>query len=296
MDGPYNIRIIEYENGTVEIRNYDKPVNAVYDGESSISPIYQKSKKRKKNLIENPFTGELEHLKTFDDAARSDRVSMNRTRNNVYKYSRQADWEYFITLTFDSTKVDRYDFDVCMKKSRKWLSNQQIHYAPDLKYLIVPEQHKDGAWHIHGVLACVGDMKITDSGRVSKDGKAYVRDATNCKYPTIYNLSGWKNGWSTATKVRDKHKVASYIVKYITKDLCSVTSGKHRYYKSNNIPEPVEHGFIVSPDDMPDFIQTLENSYGMSLVHHKKLESIYQIVSYRYYLIEQEREVKNEQS
>ena len=296
MNGAYNIRIIEYENGSVEVRHYDKPVNAVYDGESSIAPVYRQPKKRKKNLIENPFSGELEPLKTFEDAVRSDRVSLNRTRNNVYKYSRQADWEYFITLTFDSGKVNRYDFDICMKKSCEWLKNQRNRYAPDLKYLIVPEQHKDGAWHIHGVLACVGDMIFTDSGRVAKGGKAYVINATNSKYPTIYNLSGWKNGWSTATKVRDKHKVASYIVKYITKDLCSVTSGKHRYYKSNNIAEPVEHGFIVSPDDMPEFLQTLENSFGMSLVYQKKFESVYQTVSYRYYLIEQESEVKNEQS
>lgn len=55
MDGAYNFRIIQYANGSVEIRKYSSPVNAIYEGESTIEPIYQKPKKREGQKEYNPF-------------------------------------------------------------------------------------------------------------------------------------------------------------------------------------------------------------------------------------------------
>lgn len=211
MDGAYNFRIIQYANGSVEIRKYSSPVNAIYTGETTIEPVYKKPNKRESQKEYNPFTDEMERLPTFEESDRSARNSLNRTKQNIYKYSRQANWEYFIILTFDGAKVDRYDFDACMKKANKWFDHQKSRYASDLKYLFVPEQHKNGAWHIHGVICDIGEMKLTDSGRVAIGKKSYIRTSKNANYPTIYNLSGWRFGYSTATKVKDKHKVASYI-------------------------------------------------------------------------------------
>ena len=290
MDGAYNFRVIQYANGSVEIRKYSSPVNAIYTGESTIEPVYKKPKKRESQKEYNPFTDEVERLPTFEESERSARNSLNRTKQNIYKYSRQANWEYFITLTFDGAKVDRYDFDACIKKTNKWFNHQKTRYAHDLKYLFVPERHKDGAWHIHGVICDIGEMKLTDSGRVAIGKKSYIRSTDNANYPTIYNLSGWRFGFSTATKVKDKHKVANYITKYLTKDLCECTFGKKRYYKSYNIPEPEEKGFIVEPHEYEDFLQTIENSIGLMLVHEKEVTGEHQSVTYRYY--QEEREEK----
>lgn len=290
MEGAYNIRVIRYENGTFEIRQYSNPVNATYEGETSVTPIYHTGKKRKVNLEYNPFTDEMEKLRTIEDAARSAKNSLNRTKQNIYKFSRQADWEYFITLTFDGSKVNRYDFDECMGKANKWFNNQKARNAPDLKYLFVPEQHKDGAWHIHGVIADVGEMSFADSGRVAIGKKAYRRSDVNSEFATIYNLSGWRFGFSTATKVRDKYKVASYITKYITKDLCESTFGKKRYYRSRNIPEPIEKGFIVEPQDFDSFMSEMVDSFGCCMVYQKEVNGLYQSVTYRFY--QEEREEK----
>lgn len=293
MEGAYNIRVIRYENGTFEIRQYSNPVNATYEGETSVTPIYHTGKKRKVNLEYNPFTDEMEKLRTIEDAARSAKNSLNRTKQNIYKFSRQADWEYFITLTFDGSKVNRYDFDECMGKANKWFNNQKARNAPDLKYLFVPEQHKDGAWHIHGVIADVGEMSFADSGRVAIGKKAYRRSDVNSEFATIYNLSGWRFGFSTATKVRDKYKVASYITKYITKDLCESTFGKKRYYRSRNIPEPIEKGFIVEPQDFDSFMSEMVDSFGCCMVYQKEVNGLYQSVTYRFYREERE-EKENE--
>ena len=290
MEGAYNIRVIRYENGTFEIRQYSNPVNTIYEGETSVAPIYQTGKKRKVNLEYNPFTDEMEKLRTIEDAERSANNSLNRTKQNIYKFSRQADWEYFITLTFDGSKVNRYDFDECMGKANNWFNNQKKRKAPDLKYLFVPEQHKDGAWHIHGVIADVGEMSFADSGRVAIGEKAYRRSDVNSGFATIYNLSGWRFGFSTATKVRDKYKVASYITKYITKDLCVSTFGKKRYYRSRNIPEPIEKGFIVEPQDFDSFMTEMVDSFGCCMVYQKEVNGLYQSVTYRFY--QEEREEK----
>ena len=290
MEGAYNIRVIRYENGTFEIRHYSNPVNTIYEGESSVAPIYQTGKKRKVNIEYNPFTDEMEKLRTIEDAERSAKNSLNRTKQNIYKFSRQADWEYFITLTFDGSKVNRYDFDECMSKANKWFNNQKARKAPDLKYLFVPEQHKDGAWHIHGVIADVGEMSFADSGRVAIGEKAYRRSDVNSEFATIYNLSGWRFGFSTATRVRDKYKVASYITKYITKDLCESTFGKKRYYRSRNIPEPIEKGFIVEPQDFDSFMTEMVDSFGCCMVYQKEVNGLYQSVTYRFY--QEEREEK----
>lgn len=290
MEGAYNIRVIRYENGSFEIRQYSNPVNAIYEGESSVAPIYQTGKKRKVNLEYNPYTDEMEKLRTIEDAERSAKNSLNRTKQNIYKFSRQADWEYFITLTFDGSKVNRYDFDECMSKANKWFNNQKARKAPDLKYLFVPEQHKDGAWHIHGVIADVGEMSFADSGRVAIGEKAYRRSDVNSEFATIYNLTGWRFGFSTATRVRDKYKVASYITKYITKDLCESTFGKKRYYRSRNIPEPIEKGFIVEPQDFDSFMTEMVDSFGCGMVYQKEVNGLYQSVTYRFY--QEEREEK----
>lgn len=290
MEGAYNIRVIRYENGSFEIRQYSNPVNAIYEGETSVTPIYQTGKKRKVNLEYNPFTDEMEKLRTIEEAERSAKNSLNRTKQNIYKFSRQADWEYFITLTFDGSKVNRYDFDECMGKANNWFNNQKKRKAPDLKYLFVPEQHKDGAWHIHGVIADVGEMSFADSGRVAIGEKAYRRSDVNSEFATIYNLSGWRFGFSTATRVRDKYKVASYITKYITKDLCESTFGKKRYYRSRNIPEPIEKGFIVEPKDFDSFMTEMVDSFGCGMVYQKEVNGLYQSVTYRFY--QEEREEK----
>ena len=185
MDGAYNFRVIQYANGSVEIRKYSSPVNAIYTGETTIEPVYKKPKKRESQKEYNPFTDEMERLPTFEESERSARNSLNRTKQNIYKYSRQANWEYFITLTFDGAKVDRYDFDICMSKANVWFMNQRRLHASEIKYLFVPEQHKDGAWHIHGVICDIGDMKLTDSGRVAIGKKSYIRTSKNENYPTI---------------------------------------------------------------------------------------------------------------
>lgn len=294
MSDPYNIRLIQYENGTYCLRIYSECINARPDIDPPYSkikiPILEDAKERINHPpIYNPFTDSTEYFPTFEELYEKDREkkrsldnSLKRTLDSVYTYSRQAEWEYFITLTFDGEKVNRYDFSEVMKKAGTWFNNQQKRFAPDLKYLYVPEMHKDSAFHIHGLIADVGNMQITDSGRVSINGKAFLRNEFNLHFQTIYNLSGWRFGFSTATKVTDTKRVATYITKYLTKELCEVTKNKRRFYRSRNLKEPTEYRFAVG-ENKEEFIQTLIDSLGLELTYEKEISGAYNTVNYKYY-------------
>lgn len=286
----FNVKVIEYGNGMVEIRKYSRPIGA--DNLESLDMTkdevvarQMRGKKRVSDICEpeemyNPFTNEVEPLHTLGQLEimkqrekRNLKVSFNRTKNELFKISRQCEWKYFITLTYDETKIDRYDFDTCMAKANKWFHNQRTRYAQDLQYVFVPEQHKDGAWHIHGLIAQVGNMSFTDSGK--KWGEK-----------PVYNLSGWKNGFSTAVQIgktqEDILRVSTYITKYITKELCYVTKGKRRYYRSQNIPKPIETNLLIEGTELSNCVDVVADSLGVVLDYEKTVQG-YIDVDYKYY-------------
>lgn len=113
------------------------------------------------------------------------------------------DLSLFVTLTLDQTRVDRYDYDQIIGSMNDWLSNRVKRKG--LKYLIVPELHKDGAIHFHGLFNDV--LARTNSG-VRHHGKV------------VYNLPEWSLGFTTAQRITGDdcaRKVTEYVLKYMTK-------------------------------------------------------------------------------
>lgn len=250
--GAYNVKVIEYPNGEVQLRRYSTSMV------SHIDDPYEK------DVIVNPFDfTEVQEVKAFDSVTKksissqadNELRSFNRTKQKVFEYARCVAWEWFVTFTFAPEKINRYDYNACSKAIRKWLNNQRRN-APDLQYLIVPERHKDGAYHFHGLLANTGTMKFEDSGHT-----------TRAKEP-IYNMTKWSNGFTTATRIKDIHSVSKYVGKYITKDMCCLTKGLQRYFVSNNLPKPYTSTFLVTGDnDFYELLEMLSNSLGKELVN-----------------------------
>lgn len=294
----YNVKTIQYANGMVEIRKYSRPIGD--DGAESlgltkeqIQRRVERGKKRVRDILDgeeeyNPFTDKVETMYCFkhdeilkEREERNMKNSYKRTVNEIYNISRQCNWQYFITLTYDAKKVDRYDYDVCMKKANNWFANQRKRYAKDLQYLFVAEQHKDGAFHIHGLIAQSDGMKFVDSGKRTRKGQV------------IYNLDGWLNGFSTAVQIDNKQedvmKVSTYITKYITKDLCKIAKGKKRYYRSQNIPKPIETVDLVEGGKDIDYVDMVADSLGMEVTYTKRVHG-YMDVDYIYMQQIEERE------
>ena len=236
----YNMRVFNYGD-SFQVRLYSKPVVSGVSRETPDSTI---------NAAE-PISDDIIRMR----AERSITSSLNRTKNKLYGIARANEWDLFITLTFDRNITDSSDYDLISRRTRNWLNNIQKRYCPDLKYLVVPELHADRIhWHIHGLLANISGLKMLNTGIV-KNGKS------------IYNLRGWKFGFSTASYVVDSARCASYICKYITKELVTCIKNRKRFWASSNctrIEDVTENYFI---DSQRDFFK----SYGSNIDYVKSV-------------------------
>lgn len=175
--------------------------------------------------------------------------SLKRTRDKASDYAKSCEWEYFCTFTFDSD-TDRYDYDVVSKKMSQWLKNVKRLYCKDLKYLIVPEKHEDGAYHFHALLANIGNLKLEKALNHQEfwNGKKnkYFMKPLKRKGQQVYNLVSFHGGFTDCTKVRNTKKVANYVLKYITKDLIQEVKSRKRYWVSYNLDKVQEQTYLIN--------------------------------------------------
>lgn len=174
-------------------------------------------------LIWNYELNRFEHEckpKNMDNPVRDD--SVLRARRKVFDIALLNSFDYFFTFTLDKTKIDRYDVPAIKKKLIKYLNNMQQRY--NFRCLLIPEYHKDGALHFHGL--CSGDLKLVDSGKRTDKGQV------------IYNVPQWRLGFSTAMELYgDYTVVCKYITKYISKDFKKIF-GKFYYTCGDLVREP----------------------------------------------------------
>ena len=190
--------------------------------------LSKKEKSFKIELEEEVETKETE--KTEIKEVRAD--SVKRAKTAIFDIAMLNDFSYFVTWTLDSKLISRYDIAEIKKKLCVFLQNKVN--RNNLKYLVVGEQHKDGAIHFHGLVA--GDLKMVDSGHKDKKGNI------------IYNMPQWKYGFSTAIALYgDRLHTSKYIVKYIQKDFKKLF-GKF-YFAGGDINRKPEITFTDVPFD-----------------------------------------------
>lgn len=218
---------------------------------------------------------------------RSIDVSLSRSKKMIIDYGRANVWHWFFTLTFE--RVDGFNAENYVEASakvREWFKNIRKRYCPNLKYLAVPEMHESGAWHFHCLVANCDELtfkhavnnqpylKDKQTRKVIRDKKGqpvpnqFYKQKLRTSYPDgdyIYNIANYKSGFSTATKVKDTKKAVSYIIKYITKELCEITFHKRRYLPSNNLDLPIKSYGYSDPKDLMELITDIEYTYGLKL-------------------------------
>ena len=251
----YNVRIYYYETGT-QYRIYSRPIlklteeekelKRVKDKESFMFALEQKKKQKHIPLEYNPFTDSMEQIGDMDivmeKQQRASIVSLNRSKQNLIGICRANRWDYFITFTFNPRLVNSTNYEEVCIKAGKFMNNLRSRTCPDMKYVLVPELHKNGGkYHLHGLIADCEGLSMHVSGK-EKDGHI------------IYNIPSWKYGWNTATEVGHTGKVSNYIAKYITKDTEGLLHGKRRYWCSHNSVLPQE---VCDELYIPDFTSVI---------------------------------------
>jgi len=238
--------------------------------------------------LESEILSEEELLKRHERSVNS---SLNRTIHKIYDLGRNNVWEWFLTFTLNESAVsDRCDYDECSAKVRKWFNNIRSRRCPNIKYLIVPEQHpSSGAWHFHALVSnCNGlEFKIAEnnqefrkdaSGNVMLDKKGqpirnkYFGDKLRVSYPDgnyIYNIVDFdekRYGFTTATKITDTRKTVSYVIKYLTKELAECTFGKKRFFYSKNLEVPSRRIFFTDKLSLEEIIEDIEQNFNVRLL------------------------------
>lgn len=175
------------------------------------------------------------------------------------------EWELMITVTLDKNKYNREDLNKWKKDFLQWLQNYRKKYGIDLKYLLVPELHKDNTcWHMHGLLmglpishlkkVVVGDNKYKRlEERVRNGFDVYVWDAYEYKF-----------GFCDVEKIRNKEAVSNYLIKSIH-DNASMNKGvstvnAKMYYASKGLSrgQEVKRGTQI---DIINQTPTYKNDY-----------------------------------
>lgn len=223
------------------------------DNYYSVTQLKHKKSERLKVNVPTAFVFPEKYLNQFDlpmlpdiDSLRESQqikklhVSLVRSRTKIFEISMCNDWELFATFTIDPKKYDRYNLPLFFKDFSNYISNLNRNYNFNIKYLFIPEMHKDGAWHLHGLISGLPLDRLLLFKYNSKLPK-YIRD----KLLDGFDVYDWpsyrgKFGFCDLEKIRNKESCCKYIVKYITKDLGRSVSQSHAkvYYCSQGLNRP----------------------------------------------------------
>lgn len=198
--------------------------------------------------------------------AESKQRAAHRAKKRLYDIALCNDFDLFITFTLNGEGLDRYDYKPVVRKLGQWLSNRVKRKG--LRYVIVPELHKDGALHFHGLInsAAVQLEKARNpKGRLIKDkgGKQ------------VYNVLDWPHGFTTAVFLDGEYgAVCHYIAKYVTKGEAYQTAGTiggRYYFHGGDLQFPVYKPFTASTDEVDrEASATVEiPEAGLTLYYYK---------------------------
>ena len=227
---------------SIKVAGYEEEKNILYEGN-------EEEKKNNRNVNEE----KLEN-------------SISRSKSKIYEYALCNNFEYFVTLTLDSKKMDRDNINNYIKKLGQYIRNIKKIRGEEIKYILIPERHKDGEnWHMHGLMKGLQDLrKYNINENIPKKMKDKIKKYRE-ENLNLYEWVGYskKFGFNCVEPIRNKDACAKYITKYITKnidnDMGITEKNKKKYYASRGLKtsKNLKKGVIPTRDIDYDF----ENEY-----------------------------------
>lgn len=205
--------------------------------------------------------------------------SMRRARAKVRRFALANTFTWFVTLTLAPDAVDRYDPAAIMRKVNRWADNMVRRHG--LRYVLVPERHKDGAFHFHGFFAGEG-VEAVDSGTISLPGHKPRRPRSEQQRAewlaagghVVYNLPQWPYGYSTALELYGSYANAvAYVCKYIGKQDGERPMGRW-YYSGGGLKEPQKEYAVLGYGQLAEEFQGEAVEFQvpgskMLVIHHR---------------------------
>ncbi len=242
----YNVKMIYYpETEECEIQFFNKAIQSPDE-----------------DIDRQPVEPEDEKVRATREKINQER-NMRRAKKKIFQLARANKWQYWVTLTLNPEKIDRSDYDTCVKKVRNVIKSAVRRYGEDLRYLMVPDCHEDGCWHFHGLMFGLGDLE--DSGRRRcvgtydggelKQAKYYKTEEVPAgmeKVQMVWNWSKFRLGWTTIVEIGDEDsaKTSNYLCNdHLFKGMSALPKGRKRYFFSKNLNVPREKTYLMKPED-----------------------------------------------
>jgi hypothetical protein len=182
--------------------------------------------------------------------------NISRAKSKVFEYSMCNEFEYFITLTINPKFYDRNNLKEFYKDFSKFLNNYNTYYKTKVQYLFIPEQHKDGTWHMHGLISGILTEHLLLFDDLIKKREVPKKLLNKGYYDFIKYEE--KFGFNSIGKIKNYEAVCKYITKYITKDMSKRVNelNSHMYYCSNGLNKAIEEkrGTLQSTFSEYDFM------------------------------------------
>ena len=187
-----------------------------------------------------------------------------RARNKILEYVLCNDFVFFVTFTLDPKKYDRNNLKLFIKHLGYFIQDYNRRKNANIKYLLIPEQHEDGCWHMHGFIMGLpyDRLELFDLHGDRALPPYIVKKLRNNELLYYFPEYEKRFGYNIFEPIRNKKASVLYMCKYLTKDLSrNVTQlGGHLYYCSKGLKkaEIVKEGQFLDSDFHFDF----QNDYG----------------------------------
>lgn len=135
-----------------------------------------------------------------DSIMRSKRVAIDYCKNNIFTH--------FVTISFDSKKVDINNIDVLRRRICKYFNNFRNREDRNFRYIIIPEYGEtNGRIHFHGMVYQENCSHLKHLAYGDYVETRLFDNFGGCKWRKIHGYDG---------------RLQNYISKYITKDLLRI--------------------------------------------------------------------------
>lgn len=211
-----------------------------FSEDALISPLYSIYRytdsiyKIVKFKSQHPLGCVTRHEKVSNDSASTEPkkwcTSVSRACRRILELALCNPWDYFCTFTIGKENYDRYNLDAYYKDFSQFIRDQRKKSGDALVYLLVPELHEDGAWHIHGLFRGLSDL--TSFAQLWADGETVPFVLAQNGY-LRWNAYHAKFGFCSLAPVRDPVACGLYVTKYVGKGLSDdAVAGSHLYRAS----------------------------------------------------------------
>lgn len=160
-----------------------------------------------------------------------------RARSTIYELALCNEWQWFVTLTLDKQKYNRYDLAKYIKDFGQFIRDYKKKTNNAVKYLLVPEHHKDGAWHLHGLIMGLPTECLHEFTLSEKLPKRIRERIASGKEVYTFTEYARKFGYSVFETIENHNAISRYITKYISKEsMTTITElNAHSYYCSKGL-------------------------------------------------------------